>query len=258
MSTHNEHIVRSTRWQTLIGTLPFLAFGLVSMIGKLDQFNNTRVIFIYLAFYILALSGLLIGWKRGFPLWSYSYLGWSLLCGWWWAFVRIDGIYWGNLIWLLFGIVVYIALIWTRSLSPIQNFIRDVWNDWTRISLAMYTFVAFVYLIYDENHHPYLLFFMLAATLAIAAGTWFFLRSVSLKGRIVSIWGGFIASNIIGQVCDNTWDAGAYYGLPEGSSPWYMTLFRMFMILSVFTVILLWPAAIGLYQRLINNRIANE
>jgi hypothetical protein len=60
---------------------------------------------------------------------------------------------------------------------------------------------------------------------------------------------------VIGQICDNTWDAAAYYGLPEGPpDPWLMTVFRTFMIFSVFSVILLWPALISLTQRLLNRR----
>ncbi len=258
MPTQNEYIVPSTRWQALIGTLPFLGFGIVSMISKVDLVKNNQTIYIYLTFYILVLSGLLISWIQEFPLWSYSYLGWSLLFSWWWSNARINGIYYGSLVWVFFGIVILIALIWTRSLSPVKKFFRDILNDWTRLSMAMYTFVAFVYLIYDENHHPYLLIFLSASTLAIAAGAWFFLRSASLKGRVASILGGFITSNVIGQICDKTWDAQDYYNLPVGSpTPWYMTVFRTVMILSLFAAILLWPAVISLYQRIINPRAEN-
>ncbi len=258
MPTQNEYISPSTRWQAFIGVLPFLAFGIVSMIGKVDHLYGFQVTYFYLAFYILTLSGLLIGWVRGFPLWSYGYLGWSLLGAWWWSNARINGVYWGYRVWALFGGVILIAFIWTRSLGPIKKFFRDIWNDWTRLSLVMYTFVAFVWLIYDENHHPYLLIFMSASTLAIAAGAWFFLRSASLKARVASIVGGLIAGNVIGQICDNTWDAAAYYDLPAGlPSPWYMTVFRTFMILSFFAVFLFWPAVISLYQRTIRSRMAN-
>jgi hypothetical protein len=257
MSTQNEYIVPSTRWGALIGILPFLAFGIVSMIGKVDQFNDPSVIYVYLAFYILALLGLLIGWIRGFPLWSYSYMGWSLVFTWWWSNASINGAYWGFSIWILIGIVVLIALKWTRSMSPIKKFFKDILNDWTRLSLALYTFIAFVFLIYDENHHPHLLIFMAASTLAVAAGAWCFLRSASLKGRVASIFGGLITSNLIGQVCDRTWDAQAYYNLPEGPpDPWYMILFRTVMILFFFTAWLFWPAVIHLFQRLSSNQTA--
>jgi hypothetical protein len=92
---------------------------------------------------------------------------------------------------------------------------------------------------------------MAASTLAVSAGAWFFFRSSNLTGRVISILGGYISSNVISQVCENTWDAQAYYNLPEGTpSPWYMTIFRMVMISSFFAVILLWPAIISLVNRL--------
>ena len=254
MSGQNRQISPSTRWQAFIGTLPFLAFGVVSMVEKSVQVHGHLSIYIYLAFYLLALSGLLVSWLRRFPIWGYSYLGWVLLFTWWWSKGRINGVHLSYYIWSLFVLVVLIALLWTRSFSRVKELFRDALNDWTRLSLAMYTFIAFVYLIYDENHHPQLLLFMSASTLAIAAGVWFFLRSASLKGRVASIVGGFLAGNIIDQVCSNTWDAGAYYGLPEVSTAWYMTVFRTLMILSVLSVILLWPAVIGIYRRFIRDQ----
>jgi hypothetical protein len=233
----------------LIGTLPFLGFGVISILGKLGAFHNPQVIAIYLAFYVGVLIGVLVGWVRGFPLWSYGYLGWSLLITWWLAGARINGSYWGMAFWFLFVIMILVALLWTRSLDPLTKLLSDIANDWSRLSLGMYTFITFVYLIYDENHHPYLLIFMAAATLAMAAGTWFFLRSTGLKGRVSSMVGGLVAGYLIGTICDRTWDAAAYYGFPEGPpDPWFLTVYRTFMILAFFSAILLWPVGISLLQ----------
>jgi hypothetical protein len=254
MPAQYNQISQSTRWEAFIGTLPFLAFGIVSIIDKVDLNYDHLSIYTYLAFYILSLSGLLISWVRELPLWSYGYLGWVLVFTWWWSNASINGIYLGYIIWAFLGLVVLIALSRTRSLNRITRLFRIISRDWTRLSLAIYAFISFVYLIYDENHHPYLLIFMSASTVIISAGVWFFLRSASLKGRVLSIWGGFIVSHFIGQLCDNTWDAAAYYGLPDVSTPWYMTVFRTFMILSVFSVLLLWPAAIGVCQQLIRSQ----
>jgi hypothetical protein len=252
MTVKNEYYLPSTRWQAFIGSLPFLAFGIVSMIDKMDHVNPFRDLYLYLTFCFLVAVGLLIGWIRGFPLWSYSYLGWSVFILWIGSSGRINRISLAPPIMLMFGIMVLVALLWTRSLNPIKNLFREIWNDWTRLSLFMYTFIAFVFLIYDENHHPYLLIFMAASTLAVSAGAWFFFRSSHLIGRIVSIFGGFISSNVIGQICESTWDAQAYYNLPEGTpSPWYITIFRAAMIFSFLAAILLWPAIISLFHRLI-------
>ena len=109
MSTQSDYISPSTRWQAFIGSLPFLAFGIISMIGKIDAFHNESTILIYFAFFIGVLAVLLIGWVRGFPLWSYSYLGWSLLFIWWLAGIRINGSHWGIGFWILFSLMISIA-----------------------------------------------------------------------------------------------------------------------------------------------------
>ncbi len=253
MSTQNEHISPSTRWQALIGVLPFLAFGIVSMIGKMDQVYDLRVFYTYLAFYILALSGLLIGWIRGFPLWSYGYLGWSLVFAWWWTNMRAYGFDWGYRIWILFGITVLIALLWTRSLTPIKKFFRDIWNDWTRLTLVMYTFGAFVSLIYDENHHPYLLLLMAVTTIIVTAGVWFFLRSSNLIGRVLSIVVSFIASIVPMAISYLTWDWRVYYGMPQ-SDYWYDNLGVAPIGVIFWLLILFWPALILLIQRIVTRR----
>jgi len=252
MCAKNEYYMPSTRWQAFIGTLPFLVFGIVSMIDKTDHVNPFRDLYFYLGFCLLVSVGLLVGWIRGFPLWSYSYLGWSVFLIWIGSNGRINRVPLAPPILLMFGVMVLAALLWTRSLNPIKNLFRDIWNDWTRLSLCMYTFIAFVFLIYDENHHPYVLTFMAASTLTISAGAWFFFRSSDLIGRVVSILGGYFSSNVIGQICENTWDAQAYYNLPEGTpSPWYMSIFRTVMIFSFFAVILFWPVIISLFNRLL-------
>jgi len=115
-----------------------------------------------------------VGWVKGFPLWSYAYLGWALVFAWWWTGMHTVGVRffgidiqqvtpWGLFSWLLLGLTAFVALLWTRSLGPIKRLFTDSWRDWTRLSLGMFTFAAFVLLIYDENHHPYLLAFMAAA-----------------------------------------------------------------------------------------------
>ena len=256
MSTQNEHISPSTRWQALIGVLPFLAFGIFSMIGKMDQVYDPRVIYSYLAFYVLALLGLLIGWIRGFPLWSYGYLGWSLVFAWIWSNVTINGMYWGYQSWMLFWIVVLIALLWTRSLSPIKKIFRDIWNDWTRLTFVMYAFAAFVSLIYDENHHPYLLLFMAVATLIVTVGAWFFLRSSNMIGRILSIVVSFIAASVPMGISYLTWDWRAYHGLPT-SETWYDNLGVAPIGILFWLLILFWPALIALIHRITPRQTTN-
>jgi hypothetical protein len=256
ISTKDLHIAPATRWQAFIGVLPFLAFGAASMIGKVGHIYHFRGHNAEMVVYFLALAGLLVGWRRDFPLWSYSYLGWALVIAWSNTTVTIYGVDWGYRIWLAFGITVLIVLLWTRSLEPIKKFFHDIWNDWTRLSLAMFTMGAWIWMTYDENHHPYLLAFMLASTLAAAGGAWIFLRSSSAKVRILSIVGGFIAVAIIGGICYATWDWRAYYGFPKPDEVWYKTLGIPIIGILFWLPILFWPALIGAIHRMTAQRTA--
>jgi hypothetical protein len=246
---NEETMLPSTRWQAFLGILPFLAFGAASMIGKVDPTYSLRGHHAEMVVYALVLVGLLIGWIRGFPLWSYSYLGWSLVLAWSNTNMVIYGEKYGYRIWIPFAATVLIALLWTRSLQPIRKFLRDVWKDWSRLSLAMYALGAWMFLIYDENHHPQLLAFMLASTLATAGAAWFFLRSSNLRGRTLAILAGFITTVIINGICEATWDWHAYYGIPKQPTTWYRKAGGAAMMLLLWGIILFWPSIVELIRR---------
>jgi hypothetical protein len=242
LAMNNVTITSSTRWQAFLGMLPFVSFGIASMIGKVAHVSSLRGYDAEMVVYALALAGLLIGWIRGFPLWSYSYLGWSLVLAWANTNMRVDGTnWWGCRFWIPFGATVLIALLWTRSLQPVKKFLRDVWRDWTRLSLALYALGGWVSMIYDENHHPYLLVFMLASTLVTAGTAWFFLRSSSIRGRILAIVGGFMITIIISSICYATWDWHEYHGIAKQPTTWYRQVWNRIMLLFFWGIFLLWP-----------------
>jgi hypothetical protein len=250
----DEYMQPSTRWQALFGLLPFMLYGILSLIsaGNLDFFLSS--IHTFLGFYLFTLLGLLIGWIRGFPLWSYSYLGWSLVFAWWWSNMHIGGMY---RIWIPFGITILVALIWTRSLTPIKNFFRANWHDWTRLMLAMFTLETWVLMIYDENHHPYLLAFILASALVASGGVWFFLRSSNLWGRILSLTGGFITEAILSGIAWTTWSWHEYYGFPKPEH-WYEDWGISYIAVTFWLVILFWPALIALIRRILPHRARSD
>jgi hypothetical protein len=240
---------RAGHWEALIGTLPFVLFGMASIIGKL------RVPFlgIYadLAFYAIILLGLLIGMVKGVPRWAYSYLGWSLVFVWWWSDMGTYGLkifgfqidYWSWQIWPPLLVTIGIALLWTRSLLPLRQLVLGIWQDWALLSLAMYTFLGYMLLLYDENHSPYLIAFMIISTLTISASVWAFMRSTKPSGRYLALLTGFVASLVIDRICESTWDFAAYYGLPRTSPiAWYDTILSMIVITMVWGGILLLPA----------------
>jgi hypothetical protein len=121
---------------------------------------------------------------------------------------------WGWRAWAPLLITVGIALLLTRSIRPLRELVLGIWQDWTLLSLAMYSFVGFMMLLYDEVRAPYTIAFMTASTLVICTTVWIFMRSVNRVHRLIILLGGFFAGLLIDRICNATWDFNAYYGLP--------------------------------------------
>lgn len=257
------------RWDAFIGTLPFVLFGVASMLSR------TRYPFSaysHLAFYAVVLPGLLIGMIKGFPRWAYGFLGWAMVFAWWWTDMHTNGLRifgytmgnegWGWRIWYPLVITIAIAILWTRSLRPIRQMVSGIWQDWTLLSLAIYAFVAFTVLIYDENHHPYLLVFIAASTLVICMAVWVFLQSPSSWKRVIALIAGFVGTLILSNISylNNmsyaTRDYAAYHGLSLAPpQPWYTAAFDGIIGWTLlYSGIMYWPVVIGLVRHIINNR----
>ncbi len=212
--------------QAGLAALPFLAFGISSLVIRLEFFHTYpaslplwQILFIhpYLVFNWLILIGLGVGVLAGFPRWAYSFLGWALLFAWWWMDMGFYGYYSDWKIWLPLLGVFLVTLLIRRSLQPLRALFTGMWSDWTLLSLGVYTLYGYVSMLYDENHHPYLLIFIAVTTLAISMGAWGYFRSVSPLRRVLALVGGLLLATVIGGINSATWDYRAYYGLPESS-----------------------------------------
>ena len=242
----------ASHWDALIGTLPFLLFGIASMIGKL------RIPFlgIYagLVFYAIVLLGLLIGMIKGVPRWTYSYLNWSLVFAFWWSNMGTPGLkifglqinHWTWQIWIPLFATISIAFLWTRSFHPLRQLIRGMWQDWILVSFMIYTLFASFLLGYDENHHPYLYLFMIASTIIFFASVWFFLRSSDTRKRVLSLLLGFILAFAVTCISDVTWDYFAYFGYPKPpAEAAYILVIRYVAFLVFYGGILFMPSLLG-------------
>jgi len=252
---------KMTRGEIILGTLPFALYGLVSMLTKTEfPFWST-----YLSFFIVTLLGLLIGVVKGFPRWTYSYLGWSMVMSWYWTMmpIYIKNVYspvthnqlWGWWAWIPLLITILVGMLFAGSLRPLRDLASGIWQNWTFLSLMMYTFAAFTLLIYDENHHPYLLAFMAASTLVICMTVWVFLQSASSWKRVIALIAGFVVTLILSNISylNNisyvTGDYAAYYGLPPSPpQPWYTALNGVIDWTILYSGIMFWPALVGLVR----------
>jgi hypothetical protein len=247
-------------WDTLIGVLPFLLFGIASMLVRSEflfpyPYYYLNYAYADLVLYVIVLIGLFFGLIKGVPRWTYSYLGWSMFLAWSWMGRSVDSFSyppfrhdqpfgWGS--WLPILTILGLVLALTRSLRPLRQLVRDVWQDWTRLSLAMYAFIGFlaVYAGYDENHHPYLFAFMAASTLAISGSVWAFWRSRKAGKQTLALLAGCVAAYIIVRISDATWELG----------PWYAEVYGAISIIAFLSLIMFWPILIGFVRISINDQ----
>ena len=187
----------------------------------------------FLLFNWLILVGLGISLFAGFPRWGYSFLGWAILFGWWWQGMRFSGFELGGLIWLPLLGVVAVALLVRRSFQPLRNLLTGLWQDWTMLAFAIYILYSFVYMLYDENHNPYLLILLTASTLAVSLGAWGYFRAHSPLRRVLSLIGGLLLATIISIIDNATWDFSAYYGLPESTDNASLVGIIFFVVLAL-------------------------
>ena len=251
---------QANAWEAVTGTLPFALFGIVSMLAKYDllfhgTYSYLNDAYLYFAFYVMVLIGLLIGLVKGVPRWTYGYLGWSLILAWlsYWFLGAITGVELSFSDWQVWGLplaTLATALILRPSFAPLLQLVRGIWQDWTLLSLAMYTFVGLLMLDYDENHSPYLIAFMAASTLAISISVWAFMRSTKAPIRYIALLTGFAAGFIISRISESTWDVAGYYGLPPGPPvPWYDSILDLIIISGFWGMILLLPGLVGFVRQ---------
>lgn len=203
--------------QAMLGVLPFMAYGLVSIASHFgDAFPRPPIwLHPFLVFNALVLIGLGAGILAGFPRWAYSYLAWALIMAWWLSDMGMYGYRLDNRMWLLPLGIFILALLTQRSIESLHTLIAGLWNDWTLLSLGIYYFFAWLGVMYDENHHPYLLLFIIASMLVVCTGAWFYFQQTAPIRRVLSLIIGLIALVIISGINSATWDWRAYYNLPK-------------------------------------------
>lgn len=203
----------------LAGIPPFVAFGLVFILTSIlipptqasDGAQLARVLLFLLGSYLVPLLGLGIGWARGFPRWSYPYLGFSAIISLYLGaafspMLNIIGrrLGLGNMLGavacvpmlLAFAplvITVILAHVFTRSANPIEKLFSDVRRDWTRLTFLLFGWaplIAFIAFDEIENSYEYPYQFLLIGIMA--ATSLAYLRSASQRGRVLSLLVGIV------------------------------------------------------------------
>ena len=210
--------------------------------------------------HLFILLGWLAGWVRGFPRWSYPYVGYGLLYALYLSSVSTPGLqllghtfargeHWGWRAWLGIGAVAVLALLLTRSLRPLARLFTGAWRDWSRLSFALYGFLPLaLWILYDEVHGPYPAPFLIVASLYLAAGAVAYCRSSTPPARAPSLLAGLTTSWLTITVA-----LSAYWHGPRvpGRGPfhWSETAVPIALAWVVRVLILLTPLLLGLLRR---------
>jgi hypothetical protein len=143
----------ATGLETAVTLLPFVLFSILYTLEALAYARGTpelpyswQSFYRHLSVYLVALTGLGIGWVRRFPRWSLGYVGLVLIYTWWLHGLVLRGFTlfghpvnrWDWLVWTALLAVALVATLITRSLSPLVDLAKSIWHDWSRLSFILY------------------------------------------------------------------------------------------------------------------------
>ena len=256
--TQQTWVGRRTSWgAALVGALPLLLFGLAALLdGFTELGGHSRPAFIlldgtqnrpYIPFtapmgvYLFCLLGLLVGVIKGFPRWSYAYLGISIFFAYYYFSGSFYGVNYSAWARILFFAAIILGLLLARSLKPLVSLLRGSWNDWTRLSFALYAFGPpfLMLLFFEEDWEISHLYGLLFDTLLLTAGAVAFLRSRTILSRVLSLQAAVLVLVVKGLL--GGWG-------PSSGDPLRMLYFA-FSFSIIFFGFLLLPALIGLLKR---------
>ena len=250
--------------ETLAGLIPFLFIGLWSIVLALlasppPLWQLIAYVGPLVAGYVVTLTGLGVGWARGFPRWSYAYV----------LFVPLFSLYVSIAVYStilsyayvlcvpLFSAVIPLAvmaivvLVVTRSRPPLAQLVTNVWRDWTRLSFALYGLVPIlVWFAFDEVEDRFVLPFMIALTLILAGGALAYLRSARAWQRAIALLAGTVLARVVAtagiKIYWNTHPLPWMTGPPDR---WYDIVRASATGVALLLAFLFAPALLGLLRR---------
>jgi hypothetical protein len=247
--------------ETLAGLILFLISGLGLILHEIPHdwavplWLTHLAGALLLAYLLVPAIGLGIGWIRGFPRWSYPYLGLALLVSLYMMNVATPGLrifnytfgrndLWGWRAWIPVSVMAVIALLITRSLRPLFKLFTDVWEDWTRLTYGMFGFMPLLIGIgFDEVDRLYSLPFMVALMFLMVGTALTYLRSARQWQRALALLVGIILIVTVVAV------APTVYWLENG----WVNVQGTMMMATIVVAVMFSPALIGLLRRSIQS-----
>jgi hypothetical protein len=258
MPDNNQDRESPTSWiATLVGVAFFLILGLDLILGEIPNewgvpswlagLRSTLL----LSSFVFPVIILGVGWVKGFPRWSYPYVGFVLLVSLYMMQVATPGLrilnytfgrndLWGWRSWIPFLVMAAIVLLITHSLRPLSKLFTNIWGDWTLLTFGMFGFTPLLIGIgFDEVDRLYSLRFMVALTLLTSGTALAYLRSTRWWQRVLVLLVGIILTVTIVTV------APAVYWSEHG----WVNVQGTLMVGAIVVAVMLSPGLIGLLRR---------
>lgn len=248
---------------TFAGVFLFIIWGLGLILGEIphDWGWITRI---SSGFYTFLLAApififpifMCIGWIRGFPRWSYPYVGHVIVFSLYISNASTPGFklfgyemfgreLWGWRAWIPFMVITVIALAVTRSVKPIIKFFTNIWNDWTMLTFGLFGFMPLLAAIaFDEMDRLYSLYFMVVLALVMLGAAWSYLRAGSQRHRVIALLTGILLTTAVSVF------GPAFYWLENG----WINLKGSAIVGGIVTLFMFSPALIGLAHYFVNIR----
>ena len=244
----------SSRAEILAGLIPFLILVLPTVlygfVPNLVGFGS------FVACYFILLIGLGAAWVRGFPRWSYPYLGLVLAM----TFILVSqrDSEEPPIINLLFSLIcvtpflamLAVVLLKTRSVRPLRQFRKGVWHDWTRLSFAFYGVLPLgLTIAFAATDTSFGLPYLAASAVALIAGALTYMLSTRASHRVSALIVGLTLSWAVATVGAATY----WHGRQES---WMTTPGNGYKIARgsvvgwvLFLALILAPALLSIFRR---------
>jgi hypothetical protein len=258
---------RGSWGEALAGMVPFLVIGLAwtmrALVGERPYVWLGYVAFwLFIGGYLALLVGFGVSWVKGFPRWSYPYVGYVLVFTLYFMRVATPGLrifnysfgsndLWGWRAWIPFLVIAVIVLLLTRSVRPLFRLGTGIWQDWTRLSFGLYGIMPLVVVMsFDEVNKGYQLPFMLVLTLVLAGGALAYMRSARTWQRALALLIGLILSWAVTTVGTAIyWDGRLEPWMRGEPDRWYEIVGRSAIAGTVLVALMFTPALLGLLRR---------
>ena len=153
------------------------------------------------------------------------------------------------------GVAAATAVALTRSLRPLARLVQGVWEDWTRLSFALYSLMPIVvWIAFDEIADRFELPFMVALNLILVGGALAYMRSEAPLRRALVLVDALSLSWLATTIGNAVYWHGKWVGRMTKPLHWYEVSRPSLIALFVLVAFLVSPSLLGLLRSIEDNR----